>query len=802
MGSNSMHTPPMPFSCRCALVVAGAGLALWGTEAAQAQTRTGTVAPKSPAILVLSGGVSLGAYEAGYLYAISETAKASRGSFPIPLLTGASAGSANAFITAINLCSPRNMQPTEDLGWQTWIPMDYRTLFDKSAVTAEHIFSRAPLIDAFERIRKRWHQGLPKSCDVVVGATVTRLEAEPIRIRRNLFVPRQEEKFAFRIRGRGPGRAPLLTNIVDPTAHVPQPLLPFVNDNEDTDSGDTDSGDTDKANYNLNLVRDVVFASAAFPIAFSPVELTYCMTDPQHTKMDGKEDDLSCGGELRRDAFIDGGLFDNNPLRFAHMLADLGLTVTRERVRWLDRQAMLRARASTSPAPKPTFIYLDPDTFAYPPMEDEDVDSSPPGATGLLSQITSDFVATARAKELYGVVQGNEDLAQRMLLTISNYPMASGEIGAFMGFFDREFRRFDYYLGMFDAVVQSLRVAPSDSEARRAIMNLLTSEPEAVMPQWKPLTCMFGYYQPEYARFRSNCASEDFRDFRILIQATLDRVYSHCQQLDASSRKTVSEHHHCKRALQGGSPPQVEGLSVPDDFDYRKQSDEAHLDHFLRLLASYRFWFRDLGLQRDEAAYGRIKIRRKLLSMVEHIANAQDNRSDRALLLSAGRNAVNSIAYEPPKDWWYVGGGTAIEVGASFLPFDWNESWARLHAAAQLAGAETLFSPDPVAVRLSLTAGGELEPLFATTSLLQPILGVRAGWQFGNRDDFGFGDCTVETSLDDNRNCSQFALHSYVALGLLERFRLQLTLEWYPFKISNIDHKLYDVQFGFGFQFL
>ncbi len=742
-----------------------------------------------PAVLVLSGGVSLGTYEAGYLYALTEASKASKGRFNIPLLTGASAGSANAFLSAINLCSPPNDRPSRDLGWLTWLPMDYRSLFDKSAVTAENVLSRKPLMDAFELVRARWHQGLPKSCDVVVGVTVTRLMAERITVRQRLLVPRQEEKFAFRIRGRGMGRPPRLTNYVNPHATLPQPLLPF----------EEDDGEREGADRNLNIVRSLLFASAAFPIAFSPVQLTYCMSTPDQPPDPSSQRPPCSDDRLLTDTFIDGGVFDNNPLRLAQDLSELGLVTKDDQPAWLEPGADLDD--ADGRRSRPTFLYLDPDTLAFPPVDEAVDESSPKGVLRLASRIGADFVATARGKELYNAVRQNPFIADQTMLTLSNYPLISGEIGAFMGFFDREFRRFDFYLGMFDALVQSLRAAPEQSSGKKAIEAYLAQDADSIVPEWRPLTCMFSYYRMKYAHFRPTCEGDDLQDFRILLQVTLDRVYSHCGRLPSGARRWIVDHPHCEKALDGHVPPRVPGVEAPEDFDYQRTNEETTLDHVLRLLSQYEFRFKDLGLDRDESQYGRIKVRRKLLGMIEHIAEAQDDRSDRALLLSAGRSFVNNIAYEPPKDWWYVSGGSAIEVGASLLPFEWNESWARLHIAAQFVGAETLFAPDPIATRLSLTAGGEFEPLFITTPLVQPILGVRAGWQFANRDVLGTEDCNEDNALGDNRNCSQFVVHSYFALGIVERLRLQLTIEWFPIDQDVADDNLYDVQFGFGFQF-
>jgi predicted acylesterase/phospholipase RssA len=52
-----------------------------------------------PVALTVSGGVSLGAYEAGYLYCILAAQRANPGSFRTVIATGASAGSVNALPT-------------------------------------------------------------------------------------------------------------------------------------------------------------------------------------------------------------------------------------------------------------------------------------------------------------------------------------------------------------------------------------------------------------------------------------------------------------------------------------------------------------------------------------------------------------------------------------------------------------------------------------------------------------------------------------------------------------------------------
>ncbi len=255
-------------------------------------------------------------------------------------------------------------------------------------------------------------------------------------------------------------------------------------------------------------------------------------------------------------------------------------------------------------------------------------------------------------------------------------------------------------------------------------------------------------------------------------------------------------HPHCRRAAEGQTPPRI----VPLATDFVRGPDESELSHTLRLLAAYHFPFTDLGLKAEDARYGRIKIRRRLLSMVTALAQAQPDAGPRALLLTAGRNAVNAIAYEPPKNWLYVGVGTIVEAGASVLPFDWNESWARLNLALEIRGLSSVLTPEDLDLQLALTAGPELELFHFAPQLLSPSFGIRGGYQFGSADHFHGRPCTEDRTRDDKRSCSQPVIHSYLAFAVLERLRLQLTGEFFPLK-KTYDDKFFDLQLSIGVHF-
>ena len=72
--------------------------------------------------ITVSGGVSLGAYEAGFL-AFSIHASPAGFADRLRLLTGTSAGSLNALLAIMAACGTEAPAPEESLFWTTWIPV-------------------------------------------------------------------------------------------------------------------------------------------------------------------------------------------------------------------------------------------------------------------------------------------------------------------------------------------------------------------------------------------------------------------------------------------------------------------------------------------------------------------------------------------------------------------------------------------------------------------------------------------------------------------------------------------------------
>ena len=288
-------------------------------------------------------------------------------------------GGVNALISAINSCRPDNSDPQQDVGWSLWTGLGLDELFDPTAVSPNGVFGRGGFSDTVKEVRAILDEGLPTDCDVVLGVSATRLESYPVEINESLSLPRQEEKFVVRIQGQGPGLPAKFTNYVDVTSGLPEALLSLRGDGSASD---------------FNYIRDLVFASSAFPVAFAPQLLGYCVTDPHDAST------WTCAEPTQVAAFIDGGVFDNNPLRLAADVAQFGL-VTNEQ----GRGAWSEPRVDGLPDLRPQHVemnyeYLDPDITSYPRpalLNAEDQSSTLNFALSLLGE----FVTTARAKELY-----------------------------------------------------------------------------------------------------------------------------------------------------------------------------------------------------------------------------------------------------------------------------------------------------------------------------------------------------------------------------------------------------------------
>ncbi len=419
--------------------------------------------PRTPGGLVLavSGGISLGSYEAGVNWAIVRAIKRSRrGRAPIPLVaaTGASAGSANAFLSAVTYCQDDEADAAEttekNLFFRAWIPVGWARLFPEETTCAAYArrFPSAKLTCADEResvfapddgvfTRKALretedalagHAGrvgtFRPGCSVDVGVTLTKSTPSTIRAP-TLDLEVETQRYAVLLRG---GTRP------DGSFAFHDPGGLSVYDDANGRGAVLHLPRDASSQVRMTDVLSVLEASAAFPIAFGPKVLQYCPEDAGGP-VDGPG--FSCARVSASERFLDGGVFDNLPLGLAMQLR------------------------STRTPPPDGLLFLSVDPEARRPVAPTPPEVREGGGLGLafLFDLAGGLVGVARQYELQLVarlLEENPSLAEgrRFRLSSRFFPIFSEHLGAFAGFLAQPFREHDFRVGVYDGLWQVARL--------------------------------------------------------------------------------------------------------------------------------------------------------------------------------------------------------------------------------------------------------------------------------------------------------------------------------------------------------
>lgn len=747
-------TPPAPLLL---LLLAASPSA----SSAQAAGRT-PGAPRVPlaGAFTISGGVSLGAYEAGALYQGLESIKARPGVVDLKLVTGASAGALNGLLSILSYCGEKVDDPRESLFWRTWVPLGFDQLFVPEDAGKLSALSTRAISAAATDVEYVWERGLAVGCDVVLGVTVTHGEARSVRTAGDrLALDRMEEKVALRIRGRGPGRPPSVRNYADP--EDPMGGLLLVTDEE--------------GEVAFHELRDLLLASAAYPVAFPPQPLRHCRAAPTR----GAER-ICLARDARTELFVDGGLLDNTPLRFAIRLAGGGLE---ERPGgapgWSDRPNMRRSSVPSGTV----FSFLTPDVAEYPDVEFTPRRATTHSLVTLLTSVVGGLVSTARSKELTTLLEEQPELARKVRVLLRGAPAASAPMNAFFGFFERELRAFDFYLGMYDAWRMSGRsrvqlLAPGEARS------------DSVEAGWRPFFCVRDVMEAAGRKLdgagpldERSCAGDDLASLRILLQVSLERLYRDCAAGAGRWREdgVTTSSKWCRHAMVGGEPPILAGVTPLGPGEWRRQGDEDATSYTMRLLAGHRFVFRDLGLDGGETALAMPRIRERLGRVANRVAELQP-RDDRMLVTIGARAGMNALVYEAPNTLFHATLGPEFEIGWSgryWARIHAHAPWLRLAAALHMRGVGDLLSSGDHTWSAALVGGIELQPRRLSSLATQIRFGLRGGYLFADGDNFSTGSCS-DVRRDRLGGCSRPVVESLAALTLLEGFRLQLVGEWFP----------------------
>ena len=453
----------------------------------------------------VSGAISVGSYQAGVNWGILrflQLARVDTGfqrearnrqlpAFELRAITGASAGNVNTLLWAVEWCTmPDSVRgeilkadPWSSLFWKTWVGIGLEAMLPEKyeARNMDRAAFNRPTVrritdpPIFERLQS---QRFIKGCELPVGITLTRTQPDIIE---HDGLEIETQRFATLFRAKV---------VTDEELEQDGDGLHFVHlatrPNAQPHLGKLVRLVPPTGRIGTEQVLSAVQASAAFPVALAPVQLDAWYPGADTT------------GREARSLFIDGGVFDNNPINLA-----LGL---------------YRDGGATSPA---RLVYINP--FRYrgelARVRRRGPATSPAiGGFAAFGEFVSGAIATARQYELQLLARerhartsmsrgfsawldtlGRElrtvrpadtlpetglpqilnaiaahpsrdsaSLHDRLSFSSRSYPIFGERLGGFAGFLGRPFREFDFHVGTYDGLTFTAREFVCDGLAAQA----------------------------------------------------------------------------------------------------------------------------------------------------------------------------------------------------------------------------------------------------------------------------------------------------------------------------------------------
>ncbi|HZH17564.1 MAG TPA: patatin-like phospholipase family protein [Archangium sp.] len=598
----------------------------------------------APPALVVSGGVSLGSYQAGFLYyytlflhdraevlrAIGPEHRASLRKFGLALpedppsgftiVTGASAGSVNALLSAYAGCRAPERTPSKSLFFQTWNTLALETLLQPGSVGTDHTFSSKPVMEAIERLKSLDPSGWQR-CRFSLGATTTRLQAREIDL---------EEAGAIRSRSGEPLRLARFTEkfllTAQGGAQQAPAFCPFPGCDGQPPPGPTfypRLAQPEGGPIPVDNVFNMVAASGAFPTAFEPRVIPHRYFDTRTRKW--VEDTTS--------RFADGGIYNNNPLDLALRMSQWELAGLRESHR---------------------FLYFDPNAVDWKWAPEQTQPFAGPGLLATYEDLLAGFAGTAMSAQLMDTLEAEPQVRERIDVPIRHAPLAGEYLLAMSAFLDEDFRTFDFHRGMVDA----WHFVSKESDTRILFEELAHANPEAPPTTVRVDSPLFDCF----LAFEQSDADEP---------AALPA----CGQLPAEESQNVLTLMAVSRKMRKDPT-----LSLSNNFE-----------RFTEGLAARGYVFRSGLLKGQTASALQGKFRQVFGDAVTELTHQQPRSQQLGFEVGTKLALDSAIAYQPVPFYSLVGitsGGLELAVSPSLM--HWKEKELRLRTGVRASYGESV----------------------------------------------------------------------------------------------------------------
>jgi hypothetical protein len=655
----------------------------------------------------------------------------------------------------------------------------------EGASTALSLFTNEGLEATLNKARSYIENGgqLP-SCSVDFGFVATHLHPteSPVHVRQDgnpiLTTKKLKEKFSVRLSSSdassadsAPGRSTLSIVNIGPSGAWKGDQIYYA-------------GLGHKKDVPLESLMLGVRASGAFPTAFPPVPLTYTqyVPGPAGTVLPRK----------RVATFIDGGILDNTPV---------GLAVALDAWRGESSRPHPQLEGLIPVEPR-TYIFLEPLVRSWVRGGEDQAESGARERDLLNTYLafardllvtTTDAQLTNTAEQFTFVRRERPDWNQpRLSVPERHMPITGEQFEHFMAFLERDFRVFDFYVGMADAYAYLERegcfFAPegascdADSSLRRLDAALKDANPN--------YRCIRAYYDSE--------------ESRVLKRISTDQLPEECQALtevvcDGAGRRDTRES--VTAFLQSGAVSSEAGedrciepsianhnfralLTGMHNYKVWMQSDQyseaEELDRFFEELSegerTERFIYVDLPthLGHDDGYMDSGEVKRAFRSLVQEsivrIALEQEAMGEYALKL--GGRAAADVAFGRDYPKHIVGVGVAQNglegvygrrLGGQ--PWRWDSTFRFFNLQEQKSLAPGL---DPFTSELYLAT--QATWILSPSKFADLELGV--GW--------AVSETIAYNSASPGHVAFRTGPRSYLGLVILQRIYLALNVDYYP----------------------
>lgn len=421
---------------------------------------------ESPATsaLVISGGISLGVYEAGLNHILVESLRDPSLGLPrMASTTGASAGAINTLATALRYCEADNPDVDVlnncfrdiwiDVGIEGLLPSqnkEYEQLTlggvtpgDAPVVIRDAVLNRSIFQKPIQALRDKVANGhFRPDCRVHLGIMVTMGQPKfsGLRLGDGSEIVTQEQSFAIPLLLESKTRADGSTGVVfrNPVDFAGLRL----NRNHILLAQAQQPGHEGEIGF--DTVMRAALASSAFPLAFGKMELGYCF----RSEVGEASGVCPKGYQFARDEFIDGGYFNNIPIGLAAELLALD--------------------SGRKPSDPPgsgrieQYMFMDPDELRG--RQRERPSSAAYGNLDIATQLDNILpgIGTLRKLDLYNdfdLYFTQPDQGFRQYRPTGRSPLLTGNfLSAFGAFLDPNFREYDYAAGLYDGLIYSAQM--------------------------------------------------------------------------------------------------------------------------------------------------------------------------------------------------------------------------------------------------------------------------------------------------------------------------------------------------------